>query len=82
MQLCDAAAHIPDNEQELIRQARSARKVPGEGGLDLRGLMTALPPTLPISLEVPLEGPQGALPPLQRAQILFNAAQSYLRPCA
>ena len=82
MQLCDAAAHIPDNEQELIRQARSARKVPGEGGLDLRGLMTALPPTLPISLEVPLEGPQGALPPLQRAQILFNAAQSYRRPCA
>ncbi|MCD7092349.1 hypothetical protein LTK23_02920, partial [Klebsiella quasipneumoniae subsp. quasipneumoniae] len=24
----------------------------------------------------------GALPPLQRAQLLFNAAQPYLRSCA
>ena len=28
MQLCDAPAQIPDNEQELIHQARAARKVP------------------------------------------------------
>ena len=82
MQLCDAPAQIPDNEQELIHQARAARKVPGEGGLDLHGLMSALPTTLPVSLEVPLSGAQGALPALNRAQLLFNAAQSYLRPCA
>lgn len=82
MQLCDAPAQTPDNEQELIRQARSARNVPGEGGLDLHGLMSALPTTLPVSLEVPLSGDQGALPALTRAQLLFNAAQAYLRPCA
>ena len=82
MQLCDAPAQIPDNEQELIHQARAARKVPGEGGLDLHGLMSALPTTLPVSLEVPLSGAQGALAALNRAQLLFNAAQSYLRPCA
>ena len=63
-------------------QARSARNVPGEGGLDLHGLMSALPATLPVSLEVPLDGEQGALPPLQRAQLLFDAAQPYLRACA
>ena len=82
MQLCDGAAQRPESEQELIRQARSARNVPGEGGLDLHGLMSALPATLPVSLEVPLDGEQGALPPLQRAQLLFNAAQPYLRSCA
>ena len=82
MQLCDGAAQRPESEQELIRQARSARNVPGEGGLDLHGLMSALPATLPVSLEVPLDGEQGALPPLQRAQVLFNAAQPYLRACA
>ncbi len=54
----------------------------GEGGLDLHGLMSALPATLPVSLEVPLDGEQGALPPLQRAQLLFDAAQPYLRACA
>ena len=78
MQLCDAPALIPTDTQELIYQARSARKVPGEGGLDLHGLMAALPPTLPVSLEVPLAGAQGALPAQQRAQLPFNAAQSFL----
>lgn len=78
MQLCDAPAQIPDNTEELIYQARCARNVPGEGGLDLRGLLAALPATLPVSVEVPLAGAQGALPAQQRAQLLFNAAQSFL----
>ncbi|VFS89869.1 Uncharacterised protein [Kluyvera cryocrescens] len=78
MQLCDAPALIPTDTQELIYQARCARQVPGEGGLDLRSLMAALPATLPVSVEVPLAGAQGALPAQQRAQLLFNAAQSFL----
>ncbi|HDT6544308.1 TPA: sugar phosphate isomerase/epimerase [Kluyvera ascorbata] len=78
MQLCDAPARIPTDTGELIYQARCARRVPGEGELDLRGLLTALPPTLPVSLEVPLDGAQGALPAQQRAALLFNAAQSFL----
>ena len=80
MQLCDAPSALPNNEQELIHQARAARNVPGEGGLDLPGLMAALPATLAVSLEVPLSGERGALPALERAQLLFNAAQSYLQP--
>lgn len=78
MQLCDAPARIPTDTGELIYQARCARRVPGEGELDLRGLLAALPPTLPVSLEVPLDGAQGALPAQQRAALLFNAAQSFL----
>ncbi|CBG87257.1 sugar phosphate isomerase/epimerase family protein [Citrobacter rodentium] len=78
MQLCDAPARIPTETRELIYQARCARLIPGEGELDLRGLLAALPSALPISVEVPLAGPQGALPAQQRAQLLFNAAQSFL----
>ena len=78
MQLCDAPARMPTDTGELIYQARCARRVPGEGELDLRGLLAALPPTLPVSLEVPLDGVQGALPAQQRAALLFNAAQSFL----
>ncbi|MGZ0750706.1 sugar phosphate isomerase/epimerase family protein [Kluyvera sichuanensis] len=78
MQLCDAPARIPTDTQELIYQARNARRVPGEGELDLHGLLAALPPTIPVSVEVPLAGAQGALPAQQRAQLLFNAAHSFL----
>lgn len=81
MQLCDGAAQRPESEQELIRRPLGAQRA-GEGGLDLHGLMSALPATLPVSLEVPLDGEQGAIPPLQRAQLLFDAAQPYLHACA
>jgi sugar phosphate isomerase/epimerase len=61
MQLCDARAERPSDLQEIIRQARSDRLFPGEGGLDLRGLMRALPADLPISVEVPYAKPMSAL---------------------
>jgi len=43
MQLCDARPERPADLQEIIRQARSDRLFPGEGGLDLKGLLGALP---------------------------------------
>ena len=42
-QFCDAPAGIPDTMDEILRQARFERKLPGEGGIDLRGLMDVLP---------------------------------------
>jgi hypothetical protein len=50
--------------QEMIRQARFDRLPPGEGGLNLRGLLAATPGDLPMSLEVPMTR---KLPPLERA---------------
>ena len=50
-----------------MRQAREDRLFPGEGGLDLRGLLGALPPDLPISLEVPYAGPFDARERARRA---------------
>lgn len=77
-QICDAPARNPGNEAELIHQARCDRLPPGAGELDLRGLLAALPPDLPVSVEVPLAGARGSLPPEQRAALLCEAARALL----
>jgi len=67
LQLCDAHKEKPASMDEIRRQAREDRLMPGKGGLDLRGLLKALPPELPISLEVPYAKPMGAAERARRA---------------
>jgi sugar phosphate isomerase/epimerase len=67
MQLCDAHPGRPADMQEMIRQARGDRLFPGEGALDLKGLMRALPAELPISVEIPYGKPMAALERARRA---------------
>lgn len=52
-QICDGAVPGPTATEALIFDARCARLLPGEGGIDLRALFAALPPDLPVSIEVP-----------------------------
>ena len=52
-QLCDAPADIPATVEGLIHTARCARLLPGEGGIDLAGILQQLPDDLPLSLEIP-----------------------------
>jgi sugar phosphate isomerase/epimerase len=75
VQLCDAKAERPADLEEIIRQARADRLFPGEGGLDLQGLMRALPPDLPISVEVPHARP---MRPLERARRAMDATRKLL----
>ena len=75
LQFCDAHAGRPAEVQELIRQARGDRLFPGEGGLDLEGLLRALPRGLPVSVEVPHARP---LAPLERARRALAATRSLL----
>ncbi len=75
MQLCDARPERPSDMQEIIRQARSDRLFPGEGGLDLKGLLDALPAELPISLEVPVSK---KMQPLERARRALAATNAIL----
>lgn len=51
-QICDAVAGRHFSTEEMIHTARSARLLPGEGTINLRGIFGALPPDLPISIEV------------------------------
>jgi len=53
VQLCDARAGRPATMDEIIRQAREERLYPGEGGIDLAAMLRALPPELPVSVEIP-----------------------------
>ena len=63
VQLCDAPAARPATREGLVTESRSARLAPGEGGLDLLGVVNALEAglartpragsRLPVSVEVP-----------------------------
>lgn len=75
LQLCDAHPGRPADTQELIRQARGDRLFPGEGALDLKTLLAALPPALPISVEVPIAK---KMEPLERARRALQATRSVL----
>lgn len=76
MQFCDARAERPTDVKELIRQARSDRLFPGEGGLDLKGLLRVLPDDLPLSLEIPVSKP---MPPAERARRALEATRKLLQ---
>jgi sugar phosphate isomerase/epimerase len=68
VQVCDAPAERPLDLPTLLHQARAERLIPGDGGLDLRGLLRALPPALPISLEIPMNALSATTSPLERAR--------------
>lgn len=79
VQLCDVAGPRPADMQEILRQARSERRFPGEGDCDLQGLLQALPANIPVSLEVPTQRllEQG-VSALQRAEMALIAAKALL----
>jgi sugar phosphate isomerase/epimerase len=74
-QICDARPGRPADIQEIIRQARSDRLFPGQGALDLRRLLGALPADLPLSLEIPFAQPMSAQ---ERARRALDAARELL----
>jgi len=67
-QICDAYGPRPADFETMIFQARNERRFPGEGNLDMRGMVSALPAGIPLSLEVPCQSLAAILSPLQRAQ--------------
>ncbi|MBI3144496.1 MAG: sugar phosphate isomerase/epimerase [Pseudogulbenkiania sp.] len=78
-QLCDAPAAQPRDLDELLRQARTERLPPGEGGLKLVELLRALPPNLPLSIEVPQEVLARSVGAVERARHLKAATERLLR---
>jgi sugar phosphate isomerase/epimerase len=75
LQFCDAHPGRPTDVKELMRQARGDRLFPGEGALDLKGLLRALPAELPISVEIPYAKP---MTPLERAKRALAATRKLL----
>ncbi|MGP4053279.1 sugar phosphate isomerase/epimerase family protein [Mycobacterium sp. 4D054] len=54
VQICDAALPRPDTIDELRHQGRTARLFPGEGCIDVVGMLRALP-AVPVSVEAPVQ---------------------------
>ena len=52
--VCDAPADKPTTIEGLLYHARAERLPPGEGGLDILGVLRHLPPGISITLEVPM----------------------------
>jgi sugar phosphate isomerase/epimerase len=53
MQICDVPAAIPPTMDAILAEARAERLFPGEGSIDLLGLLRAVPRDIPLSVEVP-----------------------------
>ncbi len=73
IQLCDAPSRAPDTVDGLIYAAREERLLPGEGELDLMGLMRHLPYPVIIGIEMPAETLSFTAPPEERAAMAREA---------
>lgn len=77
-QLCDAPATAPSGAEALLAEARGGRLIPGEGGLDLAGIVRALPAETVFSVELPSTADDR--PPLERARAIFSATSALFAP--
>jgi sugar phosphate isomerase/epimerase len=78
MQLCDAPAAWASDRASLLHAAVSERLFPGEGAIDLAGLLRALPPGIPIALEIPTATLARTMPAGERLQRAVAATRRLL----
>lgn len=80
--VCDAAAEVPATMEGLIRTARVERLFPGEGGIDVRGILAAMPQDIPYTLEIPRTTLASLVGAKECARLALLAARRYLdTPC-
>jgi len=78
VQVCDAPAEPPATHDELIHAARNERLFLGAGGLDVRGILQALPPDIPYSLEIPNSAMAKQIGLVEFARVTLRTAQQFL----
>jgi sugar phosphate isomerase/epimerase len=78
LQICDAAAVRPDGRDGLLQEATKARLVPGDGAIDLVGILRAMPGGVPIAIEVPLQASPTPEPTSARLRRLVDATRKVL----
>ncbi len=78
IQMCDAPKKRPDDLHGLLYAAREERLFPGEGELDILGVLAHLPKHLPVALEIPTETLSFTASPEERARLAREAAQGVL----
>jgi sugar phosphate isomerase/epimerase len=76
-QVCDAPPEPPATVDELIHAARNERLFPGAGGLDVRGILDALPSGIPYSLEIPNANLAQRMGAAEYARLALTAARDF-----
>ncbi|MFK4041690.1 TIM barrel protein [Nonomuraea wenchangensis] len=76
--VCDAPAEAPSTQEEVIHAARFERLFPGEGGLDVHGILGALPPGIPYALEIPRATLVAQVGAKEHARLAIIAARRHL----
>jgi sugar phosphate isomerase/epimerase len=78
IQVADAPSEIPNSVEGLIHTAREARLFPGEGGLDIVGVLRHLPKDTSISLEIPNSELARTMQNEQRCRLALDAMKKVL----
>ncbi|OYX57869.1 MAG: hypothetical protein B7Y86_05220 [Brevundimonas subvibrioides] len=81
-QIADAPAVAPATDTGLIRTARQARLLPGEGSIDLCGILSRLPPDIPLALEIPNAALSGLMSDTTRLTLAKDALLAVLNRMA
>ncbi|WP_327589621.1 TIM barrel protein [Nonomuraea sp. NBC_00507] len=76
--VCDAPAEAPATQEEIIYAARFERLFPGEGGIDVHGVLGALPPGIPYALEIPRATLVAQVGAKEHARLAITAARRHL----
>jgi len=76
--VCDAAREVPPTMAGIIHTARDERQFPGEGSIDVRGILACLPPDIPYALEIPRVALTRAVGPEEVARLALLVARSHL----
>lgn len=76
--VCDAECEVPPTMDRILHTARDERLFPGEGSIDVRGILACLPPDIPYSLEIPRSTLTRAVGAEEVARLALRVAKSYL----
>ena len=78
MQFCDVPAAVPPTMEAILAQARAERLFPGDGEIDLPGLLRAVPPHIALSVEVPTHTLARSVGATERARRALAATRRVL----
>ncbi|WP_423190899.1 TIM barrel protein [Agromyces ramosus] len=76
--VCDAPGEIPATTAGLIHTARFERLFPGEGEIDMLGILAALPAGIPFALEIPRAMLVAQVGAKEHARLAISAARGHL----
>ena len=78
VQLADVAGPSPETQEKLVFAAREDRLMPGEGNIDLVGILARLPADIPIAVEIPNSALAARMPDEERLSAICRATTSLL----